>query len=85
MKDKGYRDILGPRPVIEQSFRDGYIADGKGWAQMHQSRNLTSHTYDEDTAVEIVTEIKEIYFGLLKSLLERLEKEQKEQNSLFDE
>jgi hypothetical protein len=28
LKHKGYRDILGPRPVIEQSFQDGYINDG---------------------------------------------------------
>jgi nucleotidyltransferase substrate binding protein (TIGR01987 family) len=75
LKEKGYLDIYGPRPVIEQSFRDGYITDGKGWAQMHQSRNLTSHTYDETTANEIVTTIREKYFDLLKSLVERLRKE----------
>lgn len=72
LKEKGYLNIIGPRPVIEQSFQDGYITDGKGWVQMHQSRNLTSHTYDEDTAGEIVSAIREKYFELLKRLLERL-------------
>ncbi len=77
MKDKGYIDIVGPRPVIEQSFQDGYIADGKGWMQMHKSRNLTSHTYDEETAEEIIGEIRALYFYLLEALKIRLEKESK--------
>lgn len=75
LKDKGYKDIVGPKPVIEQSFQDGYIADGKGWMRMHLSRNLTSHTYDEDTAMEIITNIRLEYFDLLKALKARLEEE----------
>ena len=75
LKEKGYIDIIGPRPVIEQSFQDGYIADGKCWMQMHKSRNLTSHTYDEETAEEIISEIRNVYFGLLKDLKIILEKE----------
>ncbi|MDD4967878.1 MAG: nucleotidyltransferase substrate binding protein [Paludibacter sp.] len=75
LKDKGYTDIVGPKPVIEQSFQDGYIVDGKGWLRMHVSRNLTSHTYDEETAEEIIKSIKIEYFELLKSLKARLEEE----------
>ena len=75
LKEKGYLDILGPRPVIEQSFQDGYIIDGKGWMQMHKSRNLTSHTYDEETAMEIIESIRNTYFDLLKDLKIRLDKE----------
>lgn len=75
LKEKGYLDILGPRPVIEQSFQDGYISNGKGWMQMHKSRNLTSHTYDEQTAGEIIREIRSLYFDLLNELKNRLEKE----------
>jgi nucleotidyltransferase substrate binding protein (TIGR01987 family) len=75
LKDKGYRDILGPRPVIEQSFQDGYILDGKGWVRMHNSRNLTSHTYDEETANEIIKSIREEYYSLLHNLQQRLTEE----------
>jgi nucleotidyltransferase substrate binding protein (TIGR01987 family) len=75
LKDKGYLSIVGPRPVIEQSFQDGYILDGKGWMRMHNSRNLTSHTYDEETAKEIIESIRNEYFGLLKSLQIKLEEE----------
>ena len=47
LKEKGYVGILGPKPVIEQSFQDNYIVDGMGWLKMHKSRNLATHTYDE--------------------------------------
>jgi nucleotidyltransferase substrate binding protein (TIGR01987 family) len=75
LKEKGYTDVVGPKPVIEQSFQDGYIVDGRGWMRMHVSRNLTSHTYDEETAEEIVRSIRSEYFLLLKSLQERLQEE----------
>jgi nucleotidyltransferase substrate binding protein (TIGR01987 family) len=85
LKHKGYDNILGPKPVIDQSFQDGYINDGKGWINMHKSRNLTSHTYNEETANEIVTGIRNSYFQLLKDLQTRLSDEQsKENKSLFE-
>ncbi len=85
LREKGYNQIAGPKPVIEQSFQDGYISDGKGWMRMHQSRNLTSHTYDEETAAEIIEGIRNTYFHLLQDLIFQLEKEKlRSQNSLFD-
>jgi nucleotidyltransferase substrate binding protein (TIGR01987 family) len=72
--ENGYRDIKGPKPVIQQSFQDGYIADGKGWMRMIEGRNLTSHTYDEETAKSIINEIRSSYAILLKELVEQLTK-----------
>jgi len=74
LKEKGYSDVVGPRPVIEQSFHDGYITKGKEWMRMHNSRNLTSHTYDKETAEEIVKAIRDDYFDLFRELRIRLEK-----------
>ena len=68
LKEKGYTDIRGPKPVIQQSFQDGYIKNGKGWMKMLEGRNLTSHTYNEDTANEIIYDIRSIYFNLLKDI-----------------
>jgi len=75
LKEKGYKDIIGPRPVIEQSFQNGYIFDGNAWMSMHKSRNLTSHTYNEETAKEIVEAIRNVYCQLFKDLQIRLEEE----------
>ncbi len=75
LKEKGYVGIVGPRPVIEQSFQDGYISDGTGWLRMLTARNLSSHTYDEETAKEIIGGIKSVFIILLKDLKIRLAKE----------
>jgi hypothetical protein len=53
---------------------------------MHNSRNLTTHSYDKETADEIVLQIRENYFGLFKELQIKLEEEStREQNLLSDE
>lgn len=72
---KGYPDIKGPRPVIEQAYKDGYIADGLTWMAMKKSREATSHTYDENTARAIAAAIKNDYFAVFKALLIRLQDE----------
>lgn len=75
LKYKGYQNIAGPKPTIEQGFADGLIEDGKGWVRMLKSRDLTSHTYDNKTAQEIITGIRSEYYELLKNLKLKLEKE----------
>ncbi len=75
LKEKGYIGIVGPRPVVEQAFQDGYIDNGTEWLKMHQSRNLTSHTYDEHTAEEVLEDIRSTYFYLLEELIIRLKQE----------
>lgn len=86
LREKGYKDVAGPKPVIEQSFQDGYIMKGKGWMRMHKSRNLASHTYDEETATEIIKGIRTEYFSLLQELIAKLtEEKSKSKNTLLDE
>jgi nucleotidyltransferase substrate binding protein (TIGR01987 family) len=73
--ERGYKDIAGPKPIIQQSFQDGYIEKGDGWSRMLESRNLTSHTYNEETADEIAHAIKSEFYQLFSELSQRLEKE----------
>lgn len=80
----GYVDVKGPRPVIEQAFKNGLIEDGNGWMAMKKSRELTSHTYDEDTAIEIADAIINRYYSLFQSLIAKLEIERSgKQDSIF--
>ncbi|MBN2519279.1 MAG: nucleotidyltransferase substrate binding protein, partial [Bacteroidales bacterium] len=79
MKDyliyQGYPDISGSRDAIREGFKINLIADGEAWMDMLQSRNRTSHSYDEDTAEEIIQAILTRYVSrfddLLKSLTEK--------------
>jgi nucleotidyltransferase substrate binding protein (TIGR01987 family) len=77
LEHKGYQDIAGPNPVLEQSLKDGYITNEKQWRNMKKSRELTSHTYNSGTADDIAQHIASEYYTLLKSLEQRLEAEQR--------
>ncbi len=46
----------------KKAFALGLIEDGEIWMEMIKSRNLTSYTYDERTADEIIDLIKDSYF-----------------------
>jgi len=72
LKNKGYMDITGPNPVLEQAYKDGYITDEAGWRKMKKSRELTSHTYDSHTADDIAADVFKHYHTLLQALATRL-------------
>lgn len=85
LKYKGYQDIFGPTPVLEQALRDGYISDATNWKKLKKSRELTSHTYDSNTAEEIVDDIYECYYELFKLLENKLEQERSgQQGNAFE-
>ncbi len=46
--------IYGSKDATRQAFSLALITDGEVWMQMIKSRNLTSHTYDEETIQGIV-------------------------------
>ncbi|HLD45765.1 MAG TPA: nucleotidyltransferase substrate binding protein [bacterium] len=66
--ERGYSDIKGPRPVLEQAFQDGILRDGVTWLDMLKSRNLTAHLYDEEEVLQILKKIREDYFPLFSEL-----------------
>ena len=61
-------DIYGSRDATRNAFAAGLIKDGDGWMDMLQSRNKTSHTYNEETAEEITNAVLTRYYSLFKKL-----------------
>ena len=74
---QGEKDIYGSRDTILRSFQLELIQDGESWMNMLQSRNKTSHTYNEDTAEEVVDSIKNIYFLLFETFNTKMKKIEK--------
>ncbi len=66
LQERGYTQIRGPRPVIEQAFQDGMISDGPVWMEMLKARNETTHLYDEATFNFIIAKVKKPFFNILK-------------------
>lgn len=54
--------IQGSRDAFRIAFKRGLIADGKVWMDMIKSRARSSHTYNEDTAEEVLEEIVDHYY-----------------------
>jgi nucleotidyltransferase substrate binding protein (TIGR01987 family) len=74
LEAKGYT-VKDPKPVIKQAFQDGYITDGEAWIVMLDSRNLITHTYDENMGIEISEKIKGSFHKLLDDLDNQLAQE----------
>lgn len=70
---RGTGGLYGSRDVTREAFRLGLIPAGAIWMDMIQSRNQTSHTYNEETAKEIVTAIEADYFAQFVKLRETLD------------
>ena len=70
---KGQTDIYGSRDAIVKAFSLGLIQDGEGWMDMLKSRNLTSHTYNLETAEEICSAVVGAYHSLFNALKTKLE------------
>jgi len=63
LKSRGARGIYGSKDATREAFKLGLIKNGDIWMDMIQSRNKTSHTYNEEVAKEIVAAIEEDYFA----------------------
>ena len=51
--------IMGSRDAVWEAFEKGLIEDGVGWMEMIESRNQTSHYYNQNVADAIVVRILE--------------------------
>jgi nucleotidyltransferase substrate binding protein (TIGR01987 family) len=73
LKDRGNTDIFGSKDATREAFNLGIITHGDIWMDMIKSRNLTSHTYNEETAEAIVHHIQTVYHKAFCQLKEKLE------------
>ena len=73
-------EVSSPRSSIREGWKQGMIADAETWLDMQEKRNLSTHTYNQATALEVYQLIKEKYVDLLlawdKEVQRRLESDQ---------
>ena len=61
-------EATSPRSSIREAWKQHLIGDAEKWLDMQVKRNLSSHTYNEETAQDIYRHIKEDYIVLLQDL-----------------
>jgi nucleotidyltransferase substrate binding protein (TIGR01987 family) len=74
LQHQGNQNIRGSRDATREAFKVALIGDGEQWMAMIQSRNLSSHTYDEQTAEKLVDAILAQYYPLFVELQTEMEK-----------
>ncbi len=72
---EGIQGLIGSRSTVREAFSRGLIADGDAWMDMIEKSNLSSHTYNQEVATELVTAIRYTYYPAFMRLQERLGKE----------
>lgn len=77
MKDyfeyQGNTSITGSHDATREAFRRTLITDGEGWMEMIQSRNKTSHTYNQEVADEISAKVTDVYHDLFMAFEKRMQ------------
>lgn len=71
---QGDSSLTGSRDTIKKAFLSGLIEDGDVWIEMLESRNKTSHVYNEETAEEICGAIIKKYYAAFIKLHEKMKK-----------
>lgn len=71
---KGQSEIYGSRDATRKAFELQLIEDGDAWMSMIQSRNRSSHTYNQKVMAEIIDEITGSYCPLFRTLADKLDR-----------
>ncbi len=76
LENEGYDKVSNSRQVFRTAFQEEIITeDAEIWMSSIKNRNLTSHTYDEDTADEILNFILNDFYPVVRNLYHKLKKE----------
>ena len=67
-KENDITEVLGSKDVIRQAFKLSLINNGEAWLEMVDTRNRTSHLYDEEMVADVIDEIVYTYYPLLLGL-----------------
>lgn len=65
---EGIQDIVGSRGAVREAFKRGLITNGELWMDMISKRNLSSHTYNQALADNLVDAIISDYHSAFLSL-----------------
>jgi nucleotidyltransferase substrate binding protein (TIGR01987 family) len=79
LESRGEQDLYGSKDSSRAAFRAGLIANGAVWMEMIESRNLTSHTYNEETAAAIAAAVIDKYAAELVLFRQKLESLRREE------
>ena len=72
LEEQGITGIIGSKNAVRQAFNLGLIEDGQIWMEMIESRNISSHSYDEEIAEKLHQRIMDNFFWQLTAFAEKM-------------
>ena len=79
LESRGTKELYGSKDATREGFGKGLIEDGEAWMAMIQSRNRTSHAYNEQTADEIAEAILSSYVQEFEQFLKKFTELEKQE------
>ena len=73
LTSQSIENIYGSRDAFRAAFNIELIEDGEGWMKTIEARNQTGHSYNEETAAEIVDNIEQRFFALFVALRAKMQ------------
>ena len=72
LEAQGIAGLIGSRDAIRTAFKNGLLEEGETWMEMIKARNLSSHTYQQDLAQRIATDILTRFYPAFVALEQRM-------------
>jgi nucleotidyltransferase substrate binding protein (TIGR01987 family) len=72
LEDKGIVGLIGSKDASRSAFKLGLINEGEVWMDMIKARNLSSHTYNQEIADDIVENILQRFYPAFESLANKM-------------
>jgi nucleotidyltransferase substrate binding protein (TIGR01987 family) len=74
----GGLSIGGSKDATRLAFSRGLISNGEVWMEMIKDRNLSSHTYDQQTVLSIVSRVTDSYLDLFVTFKKTMDSKRSE-------
>lgn len=72
LESLGFTDFHGSKDTVRLAFREGIVDNGEIWMAMIKSRNLSSHTYNNETGEELTRAILDSYIHEFLTLANKM-------------
>jgi len=73
LEEQGIQGLIGSKNTVRQAFSIGLIEDGQIWIDMIESRNISSHSYDEEIAEKLFEKITGTFYKCFASFSEKMD------------
>ena len=72
LEEEGINGIIGSKGAVRHAFNKGLIEDGQVWMDMIEARNISSHTYHEETAEKLYKKIIGVFYEQFSAFTEKM-------------